>query len=75
MAEDSAVPAAPAEPDQLWMPPWAKGSAPPVRAQRGTRLGEGDVPPALKAEIDPKGILNPGKMKTYEHNPFAETAV
>ena len=30
---------------------------------------------ALKAEIDPKGILNPGKMKTYEHNPFAEAAV
>jgi FAD/FMN-containing dehydrogenase len=26
---------------------------------------------ALKAEVDPKGLLNPGKMKTYPHNPFA----
>lgn len=25
----------------------------------------------LKARMDPKGILNPGKMATYAHNPFA----
>lgn len=25
----------------------------------------------LKAEVDPHGILNPGKMKSYAHNPFA----
>jgi FAD/FMN-containing dehydrogenase len=29
---------------------------------------------AFKAEVDPKGLLNPGKMKTYEHNPFATAA-
>jgi FAD/FMN-containing dehydrogenase len=29
---------------------------------------------ALKAEVDPHGLLNPGKMKTYPHNPFAEAA-
>lgn len=27
---------------------------------------------ALKAQADPKGILNPGKMKTYADNPFVE---
>jgi FAD/FMN-containing dehydrogenase len=26
---------------------------------------------AFKAEMDPQGLLNPGKMKTYEFNPFA----
>ena len=26
---------------------------------------------AFKAEVDPRGLLNPGKMKTYAHNPFA----
>ena len=26
---------------------------------------------ALKTELDPHGLLNPGKMKTYPHNPFA----
>jgi hypothetical protein len=26
---------------------------------------------ALKAEVDPRAILNPGKMKTYPVNPFA----
>jgi FAD/FMN-containing dehydrogenase len=26
---------------------------------------------AFKSEVDPRGLLNPGKMKTYEHNPFA----
>ena len=25
---------------------------------------------ALKAEVDPKGLLNPGKMRTYPYNPF-----
>lgn len=25
----------------------------------------------LKAKVDPKGLLNPGKMKTFENNPFA----
>ena len=29
---------------------------------------------ALKAEVDPLGLLNPGKMKTYPHNPFAPVA-
>jgi FAD/FMN-containing dehydrogenase len=29
---------------------------------------------ALKADTDPHGLLNPGKMKTYPHNPFAENA-
>jgi FAD/FMN-containing dehydrogenase len=29
---------------------------------------------ALKDEADPHGLLNPGKMKTYPHNPFAATA-
>jgi FAD/FMN-containing dehydrogenase len=27
---------------------------------------------ALKAELDPGGLLNPGKMQTYAHNPFAD---
>ncbi len=26
---------------------------------------------ALKAEVDPCALLNPGKMKTYPVNPFA----
>ena len=26
---------------------------------------------AFKPEVDPRGLLNPGKMKTYPHNPFA----
>lgn len=26
---------------------------------------------ALKAEVDPEGLLNPGKMRTYPSNPFA----
>jgi FAD/FMN-containing dehydrogenase len=26
---------------------------------------------ALKRNTDPHGLLNPGKMRTYEHNPFA----
>jgi FAD/FMN-containing dehydrogenase len=29
---------------------------------------------ALKAELDPYGLLNPGKMKTYPQNPFAAAA-
>ena len=31
---------------------------------------------AFKAEVDPRGLLNPGKMKSYPHNPFdaAESA-
>jgi FAD/FMN-containing dehydrogenase len=29
---------------------------------------------ALKASLDPSGLLNPGKMKTYPHNPFAPAA-
>lgn len=28
----------------------------------------------LKTELDPHGLLNPGKMKTYPHNPFAAVA-
>jgi hypothetical protein len=24
----------------------------------------------LKAEVDPAGLLNPGKMKSFPHNPF-----
>lgn len=41
------------------------------------KLEEGGAHPdieakrALKADADPKGILNPGKMVTYPHNPFA----
>ena len=46
------------------------------------RLEEGGRHPniadkrAFKAEVDPRGLLNPGKMKTYPHNPFdaAESA-
>jgi len=46
------------------------------------RLEEGGRHPniadkrALKSEVDPAGLLNPGKMKTYPHNPFdpAESA-
>ena len=30
---------------------------------------------AFKAEVDPAALLNPGKMKTYEANPFAQEAV
>ncbi len=30
---------------------------------------------ALKDDLDPGGLLNPGKMKTYAHNPFAPAAV
>jgi FAD/FMN-containing dehydrogenase len=26
---------------------------------------------AFKTEVDPRGLLNPGKMKSYPHNPFA----
>jgi FAD/FMN-containing dehydrogenase len=29
---------------------------------------------ALKASLDPAGLLNPGKMKTYPYNPFAPAA-
>ncbi len=29
---------------------------------------------ALKADVDPHGLLNPGKMKTYPVNPFATAA-
>lgn len=29
---------------------------------------------ALKDEVDPKALMNPGKMATYEKNPFATTA-
>ena len=29
---------------------------------------------ALKDEADPRGLLNPGKMKSYAHNPFAAAA-
>jgi hypothetical protein len=29
---------------------------------------------ALKADVDPHGLLNPGKMKTYPVNPFAAAA-
>ena len=41
------------------------------------KLEEGGAHPdieekrALKAESDPQGILNPGKMITYPDNPFA----
>ena len=31
-----------------------------------------DTKRALKADLDPLGLLNPGKMRTYAHNPFAE---
>jgi FAD/FMN-containing dehydrogenase len=40
------------------------------------RLEEGSRHPniadkrALKAEVDPAGLLNPGKMKSYPHNRF-----
>jgi FAD/FMN-containing dehydrogenase len=30
---------------------------------------------ALKADVDPQGLLNPGKMKSYPYNPFADQAV
>ena len=30
---------------------------------------------AFKSEVDPHGLLNPGKMKTYANNPFAPTAL
>lgn len=35
------------------------GSHPDIEAKR-----------ALKADMDPRGLLNPGKMKTYDFNPF-----
>jgi FAD/FMN-containing dehydrogenase len=46
------------------------------------RLEEGGRHPniadkrAFKSAVDPRGLLNPGKMKTYPHNPFdaAESA-
>lgn len=46
------------------------------------RLEEGGRHPniadkrAFKSEVDPRGLLNPGKMKSYPHNPFdpAESA-
>jgi len=25
---------------------------------------------AFKAEVDPRGLLNPGKMKSFPNNPF-----
>jgi hypothetical protein len=28
---------------------------------------------ALKDDVDPHGLLNPGKMKTYPNNPFASS--
>ncbi len=40
------------------------------------RLEEGGRHPniadkrAFKSEVDPRGLLNPGKMKSYPHNPF-----
>ncbi len=30
---------------------------------------------AFKGEVDPRGLLNPGKMKTYANNPFAPATV
>jgi hypothetical protein len=45
------------------------------------RLKEGGRHPniadkrAFKAEVDPHALLNPGKMKTYPHNPFARETV
>jgi hypothetical protein len=45
------------------------------------RLKEGGRHPniadkrAFKAEVDPHALLNPGKMKTYPHNPFAGETV
>ena len=30
---------------------------------------------ALKSEVDPHGLLNPGNMKTYPHNTFVSAAV
>ena len=44
------------------------------------RLEEGGRHPniadkrALKSAVDPRGLLNPGKMKTYPHNPFDPVA-
>lgn len=44
------------------------------------RLEEGGRHPdiaekrAFKAAVDPRGLLNPGKMKTYPHNPFDAAA-
>lgn len=44
------------------------------------RLEEGGRHPniadkrAFKAEVDPRGLLNPGKMKSYPHNPFDAAA-
>jgi FAD/FMN-containing dehydrogenase len=29
---------------------------------------------ALKDQVDPKALMNPGKMATYPKNPFAEVA-
>ena len=30
---------------------------------------------AFKSEVDPRSLLNPGKMKTHPHNPFATAGV
>ncbi|MGB0371323.1 MAG: FAD-binding oxidoreductase [Opitutales bacterium] len=45
------------------------------KLEEGGRHPDIEEKRALKAEIDPKGILNPGKMKTFENNPFATASV
>lgn len=42
------------------------------KLEEGGRHPNIDAKRALKLETDPKGLLNPGKMSTYPHNPFAE---
>ena len=46
-----------------------------VYLEEGGRHSDIEAKRRLKAEVDPHGLLNPGKMKTYPHNPFRDTSV
>lgn len=44
------------------------------KLEEGGRHPNIEAKRALKAEVDPAGLLNPGKMASYEANPFAPAA-